>query len=173
MNTIQKAIHDNDSISGNLEIMGDVEYDLPVIFMNKNDTTVTPNCTGTNVYSKILPKYRIGFDLLLNNDFTFAGDSITIIVPGDYISIFNYTMNGSNGDDFSVGVFKNGVRVYHTKTTTFGATNFAGSALTYYFIGLVAGDDISLRVANMTTPGNNDPTFTNINWMMKKEPHLF
>jgi len=171
---VQKIdFNDLDSVSDDLEIVGDLKYNIVHIFMNKNDTTVTPNCTGTGIYTKVLPRYRTAFDILRNNGFGFAGDSITIQTVGDYFSVFNFTMSGGNGVDYSVAYFKNGSRVYHARVTTLGATDYSGTTLTYCFFDCSVGDRISIWVANLTAPGTGDPTFTNIDWYVRKEPYIF
>jgi len=42
--------------------------------------------------------------------------------------------------------------------------------LPFYLNGLAAGDDISFKVTNLTTPFTDDPTFTNLNLLIEKIP---
>jgi hypothetical protein len=158
------------TLARDVTIGGDLAYEMVHFFAHKEDTTVTPNCAGASVYVKILPNWRTGWGLDENDGFTFAGDTITIITPGDYFMIYSFTVQGSVGDDFKVAVFKNAVKIYGVKRTTTGSTNFGGGTLPFYFINLIAGDDLSIKVANLTGAGTNDPTFTNLNWFIYKIP---
>lgn len=160
----------NIDTTGKMTLAGDLVYDFVHFAAHKEDTTLAVNCTATNVYTKILPKFVTGYGLDVNEGFTFAGDSLTVITPGDYIVTFGCTFSGSTGDDYKVGVFKNSVKQYGFRRTTTGATNFSGGNMTFHLSGLVAGDDISFKVCNMTAPGTNDPTFTNFNLWVYKIP---
>lgn len=160
----------NAILSRDVAIGGDLTYEFIHFYAHKEDTAVTPDCPGTDLYTKILPNWRTGWGLDENDGLTFGGDSITIITPGDYYMVYSFTMVGNNAVDWKIALFKNNTKIYGVRRTTTGATNYSGGTLPFYFIDLVAGDDISIRVANLTAPGTVDPTFTNLNWFIYKIP---
>jgi hypothetical protein len=148
---------------------GQVSWNFIHAFMFKEDTTITPNCDGTGLYVKILGKFVTGFGLVENDGFTIAGDSITIITPGDYYLIYSYTFSGSNNADWKIAVFKNSVKQYGTRRSSTSG-NYSGGTTPFYLLNLVAGDDISMKVANLTAPGTDNPTFSNVNLFIYKIP---
>lgn len=153
---------------------GVIAYDYIHLFGVKEDTSVTPDCNGNGVYTKILPAltkaYTATSGLIENDGLTAAGDSITIITAGDYRITYSFTMVGGNATDWKIAVFLNSVKQYGVRRTTTGATNYSGGTLPFYLKDLVAGDDISFKVTNLTNPYTDDPTFTNINVFIEKAP---
>ena len=148
---------------------GELKYNFIHFVGTKEDTVITPNCAGTNLYVKIGEKWRTGYGLVENDGFTFAGDSLTIITPGDYYAIYSYTFTGANNADWKIAGFKNSVKVYGTRRSSTSG-NYSGGTTTVYFAGLVAGDDICFKVANLTAPGTIDPTFSNLKLFMYQLP---
>jgi hypothetical protein len=112
----------------------------------------TPNLTQ-NVYTRFLPT----FSTTENDGFTIAGDSITIIKAGSYSVNFTRAFQGGNNEDYNIAICKNGVRVRTIRRTTMGANNYVGGNAFKYLDNLVAGDDISIKITNITNSG--DPTF--------------
>jgi hypothetical protein len=149
---------------------GQISWNYIHAFLFKEDTSIVPNCASTGRYVKVLPVFRTGYGLTENDGFTIAGDSITIVTAGDYYYIVNPTHSGSTGDDFRFGIFKNSVKQRSIISTTTGATNFQSAILFFYFENLVAGDDISLKVANLTGAGTNDTTIKDISIFIYKIP---
>jgi len=148
---------------------GDLTYNFIHFVGTKEDTTITPNCAGTDIYVKIGEVFRTGYGLVHNVGLTFAGDSITVITPGNYYAIYSYTYTGANNADWKVAGFKNSVKVYGTRRSTTSG-NYSGGTATVMFEGLVAGDDICFKVANLTAPGTVDPTFSNLKLVFYKLP---
>lgn len=62
------------------------------------------------------------------------------------------------------------VVVEAVKSTTTGNTNFQNITITYYLLNLVAGDDISFKVANTTNPGTADPIISDMAVYIEKKP---
>jgi hypothetical protein len=141
---------------------GDLSFPQIHFFGYKEDTTITPNCLGTALYAKIASTMRTGYGLVENDGFTYGGDSLKIITPGDYFFQMSYTIQGANNEDFKFAFFKNNTKVYGTRRST-STGNYSGGTTPFYFLNLVANDVISWRVANLTAPGTNDATITNFN----------
>ena len=135
----------------------------PHIFLT--DISGVTTTVDQNIYAKVRPAwtaeevYRIAS----------VGDSITIasLAGGDYISHLNFVISNATTDDFVLQFRINNVAVDSIKFTGQGATEFAVINITYYFVDLVAGDDISLYITN--TANGNDPVFTRMRWYMKRE----
>ena len=142
--------------------MGEVSHRLTHYFASVEDTTVTLDLT-TNVYQKI--------PLLItkeNDNFTKAGDSVTIAKAGSYWIQTTWTIQGPNASDFKIMVYVNGVLKKSIVRTTTGTSNYQGGALNWYCDGCAVGDDISFRVMT-TTAGNPDITFKGCTVYIKRE----
>jgi hypothetical protein len=148
---------------------GDLKYNFIHFVGTKEDTAITPNYAGTDTYVLIGENFRTGYGLVENDGLAFAGDSLTIITDGDYCAIYSYTFSGANNADWKVAGFKNGAKVYGTRRSSTSG-NYSGGTTTVYFAGLVAGDDIVFKVANLTAPGTSDPTFSNLKLYFYKLP---
>ncbi len=156
--------------TGNVDISGVLTYNYIHAFAEKEDTTITPNCNGNGVYTKIGGLFN-STGIIENDGLTLSlGDSITIITPGDYRITYSFTVLGGNAIDWKIAVFKNSVKQYGVRRTTSGVTNYSGGTLPYYLKNLVTGDDISFKVTNLTNPYTDDPTFTNLNIFIEKMP---
>jgi hypothetical protein len=142
-------------------VNGDFTYELRHCFLD-NSADYTPAVTQ-NVYKKIQPT----FTTVEADYMTVAGDTITITTAGDYYFVFNATIRGGAGEDFTTQIRKNNVSVKSVRQSTSGATSYFTYTVIWYFYGLVAGDDISLWITN--TNSNDDPTISSQNIYMKKE----
>lgn len=163
----------NTKLDGNLDVTGFIKYNFVHAFMFKTDTTITPDCDGVGVYVKVVPKFVEGYGLIEDDGITVApttGDSLTIVYPGDYFVTTNFTMVGSNAIDYSVAWFLNSVKQYGMRKTTTGENNYSSGSMPFYFRELVAGDDICIKVANLTLPGTADPVIVNIDLVIWRIP---
>lgn len=109
----------------------------------------------------------------LNNDLytvidddgvTLAGDTMSIVTPGDYMLWVSISFDGNQQDVYHCAIYKNSVITpfeMHRKTATNDTGNMSMSAL---LDELVVGDDISIYIQN--TANNNDPTFISSQFMI-------
>lgn len=148
--------------SGNTTITGDLTYALRHGEMVIEGATYTPNLTQ-NVWFKMVP----GMTVTEQDNITLAADSITITTAGSYLVTFTITFSAANGDDFMVGIAKNGTVVRNVRRTTTGATNYQGAMVQKYMDNLVVGDDISFYIMNITD--NDDPTIISTYVYVRKE----
>jgi len=97
---------DSTVIDGNLNVTGQVKYDYKHLVIYTTGAAYTPN-VANGVEFKLTPS----FSTTENDGFTFAGDSITIITPGDYFIIFSTVLQGANGSDWVFKCRKNGTAI--------------------------------------------------------------
>lgn len=147
--------------TGKITVSGDFTHALRHVD-GSQESVYTPAVTQ-NVYTKITPT----FTSVEASFMTFAGDTVTAITPGHYFIIWDFTLTGGNGDDFTFQIRKNNVPVKQKRQSTAGAGNYASFSTSYYLGGLVAGDDISFYVTNTASSG--DPTMSYQNFYIRKE----
>jgi hypothetical protein len=100
---------------------------------------------------------------------TKSGDTVTIINGGDYWSMSSLRLSGTSQlDRYQLGIFKNGVLQNSVSQTVNISNGQLTLTIQWYFVGLATGDDISLRVRNITN--NNNPTLIGGSFYLKKEP---
>lgn len=90
------------------------------------------------------------------DDMTVAGDTITIVNPGDYIVIAALSFSGTASDVFEYAMFENGVIATVKMERSTSQTDIGNISLPFYIEDLVAGDDLSLRMTNSAS--NDDAT---------------
>ena len=150
--------------TGKVNITGDLNYDLCHGYYYFSERSEIINLTQ-NVYSKIT---KAGNNLWTNeesNGITFAGDTVTIVRPGDYVITFNFSGAGAGtNDNYRFKLYKNGVAILGSCTakSTKAEVNW-----TWHCEDLVAGDDLSIRVTN--TVDNDDITAENASLYIRKE----
>jgi len=116
---------------------------LSVISVNQDTWTHITNAGG-NLFT------------VYNSGFTIAGDSITVIYPGDYLLQMSMAFSGKNGEVWHLGVAKNGV-IQDYEGRRYTSNNDTGNmSFIAYFDDLVPGDDIKLMIYNDTD--GDDPT---------------
>jgi hypothetical protein len=163
------VVDDSLRVDGPVDINGYLTYDF-IHFSAFKDTSIVFNTDGNGVYTKVLPKFVPSYGIVENDGFTFAGDSLTIITPGDYRVESDFILHGPVNTEWKVGIFKNSVLVRAAEITTTGANNRTQISVDAYLLNLAAGDDISIKVANLTNPYTDDPTFTDFNFYCEKKP---
>ena len=152
-------------INGDVTITGQVKYDYKHLVIYTTGGSYTPN-TVSNVEFRLLPT----FSTTENDGLTFAGDSITVITPGDYFIQFGVSLQGANGSDWIFKCRKNGVAIItgNLALSTSGAGNYISGQWFWYLLSLAAGDDICFTVTN--EGGTDDPTFRSIKVFMEMKP---
>jgi len=137
-------------INGDLTVTGQLYTTIPHAFFSTEDTTYTP-AVAQNVYTVL------GFPGNKEIDhMTKAGDSLQITVAGSYYMQLEFTMQGGANNDFRMALFINGVKVKSSTITTTGAANYESAIVTWYADDMEIGDDITIRVTNLTN--SDDPT---------------
>ncbi|MCK5019484.1 MAG: hypothetical protein KAS32_20665, partial [Candidatus Peribacteraceae bacterium] len=114
------------------------------ITMSQNDWVVT-----TNAWYDI-------FDVSSSSGMTVAGDTVTIVTDGDYMTSVSISFSGSNTDVYEFAIFKNGAVATPKMERSTSSTDIGNVSLPFYLQGLNAGDDLSMRIRN--TGNNNDVT---------------
>jgi hypothetical protein len=145
----------------NVTITGDLTYSLRHAEMLAEGINYTPNLT-LNTWLKIAPPFTV----TEADNITAVADSMTIVTPGSYTIYFTFTMSAGNNEDYMVGITKNGTVVRSVRRTGLGAGNYVGGQIFKYLDGLVAGDDIAIKIQNISN--NNDPTFTGVYMYVQK-----
>jgi len=132
-----------------------LDYSPPHGSLNFSDSATVIALT-INVWAKVTGPAGDLFVVRDNDDITIAGDSITIVIPGDYLVWVGLSFDGTNGSIFHVAIYKNGVVTdweMHRKTS---ANDTGNMGMPAYIENLVAGDDLSLWIEN--TGNSNDAT---------------
>ena len=133
----------------------------------------TPVMTTKNTYYKIAPGAAGGMIVSASSGITVVPDSITILSAGFYKIDIVIDMQGANGNDFRVKMFKN-----HSPTgvagsgtiTTMGAGNRV--CLSYfYFTYLAVNDVLSFWVTNSSN-NNNACTINDMKIYIEKKPSI-
>jgi hypothetical protein len=152
-------------IQGDLTVTGQIKYDYKHLVIYTTGGSYTPN-TVSNVAFRLLPT----FSTTENDGLTFAGDSITIITPGDYFVQFGVSLQGANGSDWIFKCRKNGVAITtgNLALSTTGAGNYIAGEWFWYLLSLAAGDDICFTVTN--EGGSDDPTFRSVKVFIEMKP---
>ncbi|HIJ67711.1 MAG TPA: hypothetical protein HPP51_05440 [Planctomycetes bacterium] len=87
---------------------------------------------------------------------TAADDSATIVTDGDYFASLSLSYSANDNDTVQVALFKNGVITSVKAEKTAVGTDVSNVALSELLVGLNAGDDITVRIAN--SADGDDPT---------------
>ena len=156
-------------VNGDVRIQGDLSYELIHAVSFLEDITYDLTLTTKDRYYKITPTFpKTGSNVEIDG-ITFAGDSLTIVTPGDYYISFGFSMvSGTNNEEYKWAVFKNNVKQYGQKRT-WTTGNVAGGNIIMYLTSLVAGDDISFRMTNLSN--NTDVArLSNLNFYIEKKP---
>ena len=148
--------------SDSLVYSGDITYELRHAEYVGDTITYEPEL-DEDVWLKIAP----GWTVTEAKDITAVKDSITIITNGSYFSIVEITFSAGNNEDYELGIFKNNVLIHTVYGTGDGAGNRRTMINFKYLDGLVAGDDLSVKIRN--TSSNNDPTIKMAYWYIRKE----
>lgn len=153
--------------SGGYILDNDMSFELRHLYIDFQDSSEVIDVTQ-NIYSYITNQNNTLFTTIESANITEAGDTITIVTPGDYLITFSFEVeNGSVGDRYRIGVFKNNVKVFSVGQKFPSASDSKIITSFYYLNDLVAGDDISLRVTN--TVDSDDPTFVTGAVYLRKE----
>jgi hypothetical protein len=155
---------DKTVINGDLTVTGQIKYDFIHMVAYLTGATYTPN-VSTNTPFKLVP----GMTVTENDGLTIAGDSITIITPGDY-KLDIVGVSTAESANWKLTVRKNGTLFTsgHCAWTSTGSTIYDNFSWFYYFPSLAAGDDISFYITNET--GSNDPTFRALKYYIEMKP---
>lgn len=156
---------DTVKINGTLKVDGDLTYEYIHLVAYTTGGSYTPN-TVSNTEFKLAPT----FTTAENDGLTFAGDTVTIIEPGDYMVSFMTVFQAANGDDWVFKCRKNGTAITsgNLALSSTGAGNYISGSWMWYLVGLAVGDDISFSVTNEGS--SNDPTFRSIKIFIEKKP---
>ena len=150
--------------TGVVRITGDLTFNLVHGYFYYTDKTEAINLTQ-NVYSKLTNGTTNLWTTGNASGITFAGDTATIVTPGDYVVFFNVVSAGAGTNDiYKYILCKNGVKVGGAPTAK---STKADGGWTWYLDDLVAGDDISIRVTN--TVDNDDITLNDASLYIRKE----
>lgn len=109
-----------------------------------------------NVWGKVTNGNNDLYTVIDADGITSAGDSITVITPGDYVIWISLSFMGGPSDQYHAAVYKNAVITSfesHRKTSNNDTGNMS---INGYLEDLAAGDDISYYIRN--TGDNDDPT---------------
>ncbi len=88
---------------------------------------------------------------------TFGGDTVTVIINGDYMGFFTLSLSGTATDQYHAAVYKNGVITpFESHASTAANSAVVNMTIIADLHNLVTGDDISLYIRNTTN--NDDPT---------------
>ena len=132
-----------------------LDYLPPHGAMNFSDSATVVALTQ-NVWAHITGPVTNLFTSVDADGITIAGDSITIITPGDYMAWTGFSFEGTPSDVFHISLYKNGVITsweMHRKTSNNDTGNMGMPML---LDNLVAGDDLTLYIRN--TGDNDDAT---------------
>ena len=152
--------------SGNVTIAGWLKYEYAHVVAGATGLSYTPTITK-DVYLKIAPTMAT-----LEADYvTFAGDTATIINPGDYFIMYTARHSAANANDvWEVQLRKNAVdsevSQFIYRTTAAGLSDT--KTYFWYLKNLVAGDDLSFWITNLTASRN--PTFVDIKIFIEQKP---
>ena len=145
-----------------------VRYIFPHFVGSADAITYTPTVTK-DVYTKLVPSMTAKEA----DGITFAADSLTIVTPGDYRFDISVRFSGANQNDiWQIKIYKNTAAMdlsagrFITRTTAASLSD----AKTYfwYLLDLVAGDDISFRMTNLTATRN--PTIQDFKILCEMRP---
>jgi len=109
-----------------------------------------------NVWAKITNAANDLYTVVDADGITVAGDTITVITPGDYVIWVGLSFEGGPSDVFHIAIYKNFAITpfeMHRKTANADTGNAAMNGL---LDNLAAGDDISIYIRN--TGDNDDAT---------------
>ena len=149
---------------------GDLEYAFAHFVGSADSVSYTPTITQ-NVYTKLIPS-MVSHEA---DHITFAADSLTINsgYDGDYFILISVRLSGANANDaWRIKVYKNassfpssvGQFIFRTTTGGYTDTKF----YMWYLPDLVAGDDVSFYITNLSASRN--PTIQDMKIYMEKKP---
>lgn len=163
-NSLVYGIFNSSVASQSLRVNGDFTYEFRHAAAYGEGLSYTPNLTQ-NVYTKLTPTLTT----IEADGITVAGDSITIVTPGDYYVQVTCGFHGSANDDFAIKLYKNGATTTsRSRVAGMGSNNDVQINYFWYVKDLVAGDDLCFRMTNLDS--NNDPTITDFKFYIRKEP---
>ncbi len=116
-----------------------------------------------NTFLKVTNAANDLFTVTDTDDMTFAGDTLTVTLPGSYIIIASISFSGTAGDIFEFAAYKNGVIASPKMERSTSQTDIGSVGLPFYLENLVAGDDISLYMTN--TANSDDATLVACSWI--------
>lgn len=140
-----------------------LNYSPPHGAMNFADSATVIALTQ-NVWVKMTGPGGDLFVIRDQDDITIDGDSITIEVPGDYLTWVAFSFDGIQSAEFHIALYKNGVITdweFHRKTS---AQDTGNAGMPAYVEGLVAGDDLSIWIEN--TGNSGDATMISGQWII-------
>ena len=119
---------------------------------------------STNVWTKFTNATDDLFSGISVTNITQAGDSLTIIVPGDYLVNASVSFSGTtNTDLYEFAIFVNDIKASIAIPRSTTSTDIGNVSLPFYLEGLQAGDDICLKIRN--TANNFDATLIACSWI--------
>jgi hypothetical protein len=158
INSVGNQIDSAKVVTGSLSFyVGGTEYEAPHLVHGEAtfaDSALTIDLTQ-NVYSKVSNATRNLWTTQEMEHITFAGDSLTVGsgYGGDYYVIFMVSFAGASNDDFNFAITKNGAIVRKMRKSGTGTSNREFIAVQYYGT-LTDGDDLALKVTNVTNSGD-------------------
>jgi hypothetical protein len=117
-----------------------------------------------NVWTKFTNATDDLFATVDASGITEAGDSLTVIAPGDYMLNASISFSGTtNSDVYEFALFKNDVLASPKMERTTTSADIGAISLMYYLEDLVAGDDLCLKIRN--TANDFDATLVACSWV--------
>ena len=155
--TNKLVVNDSLTVNGDVLVNGDITFDMVHAFSYLSEAAYTPN-TVVNIPFKLIPGTTIDY----LEGVTIAGDSVTILKDGSYKLMLHVTFSGDVNVDWVIDAYKNNVAQNKgkLKCTTTGAANFNGNVWCWHFMDIVAGDDLSLKITNITN--STDPVIKEV-----------
>jgi len=149
---------------------GAIAYKFAHAVFSADSVSYTPTITE-DVYTKLVP----GSTTHESDHITAQGDTLTIETgfDGDYLVFISVRASGANQNDvWRIKIYKNSAALPSSVGRFTFRTTSAGFADTRFFFwyldDLVAGDDISFYITNLT--GSRDPTISDFKVYAEQKP---
>lgn len=117
-----------------------------------------------NDWAKVTNTNNDLFTAVDTDGVTFAGDTITIITPGDYMIWIGLSFSGGPSDVWHIAIYKNAVITAFEMHRTTSNNDTGNTNLNALLDNLAIGDDISIYMRN--TGDNDDPTLISSQFMI-------
>lgn len=151
-------------LNGDLEVTGNIVNVQPHASLSFEDESETLSM-DQNVWSVVTNATSNLFSSEDTTDIIHQGDSLTIIIPGDYMINASLSYSGTtNADVYEFAIFKNGVLTSPKIERSTTSTVIGNVSLPFYVPDCEPGDDLSLRIRN--TANNFDATLVSCSWII-------
>jgi len=132
-----------------------LDYAPPHASMAFADSAEVIACTE-DLWSKVTGNAGPLFVVVDQDDITIARDSITIVVDGDYMLVWNMSFRGTASDIWYARIRKNNVASAFQMQRRTANADTGNMGLNAYFDHMHAGDDLSFYIMN--TADSDDMT---------------